>query len=100
MDIKLGQVNISRRQFEKITDLKSDVINGFSLTGDRLTVVANRDLTDKEKEDILLSVQAIDDVEPSKEEKDKAELKEISDKKDKDITLADLIKILRYKKLI
>lgn len=100
MDIKIGQVNINARQIERLPDLKGNGILGFSLVDDTLVAVTDRELTDQEKEDLIVAAHALDAVTPSDAEIAAEEIKNTETKKDEEITLPELVALLRQKGII
>lgn len=91
MDINLGKVNLTYEQMERSHSLKTENIRGFSLKNGELVVVCIQDLSNSEKSKLISDLEKLSkDLIPRKDE-DK-----IKDKQDKDITLDDLIKLLRH----
>ena len=63
MDTKLGSFPLTAKQIDKTSDLKTDVILGFSHRSkdNIVTVVSNRELTQNEISDLKKSLKALPD---------------------------------------
>lgn len=97
----LGKVKISNRQLSRLhlVTLPAGVYSVRVVDGKTLDVESSRDLTDTEEKAILASVAALDDS-PTIEEMDLQVLDGIKKKEDKDISLTDIAKVLRIKRIL
>lgn len=61
MDIKIGKVILSGRQFSRMHTLAVDHIKGFARQNDEITVVSLRELSDKEIDDLKAQMLTLPD---------------------------------------
>jgi len=91
MDIKLGRLNVTHGQIANSHGLKSDIIKGFSLREDEVTVVATRELTDQEITGLKASLSAL----PTVRQKTEREVR-LEELKGKPVlTLTELTEIVK-----
>ena len=96
-EISLGQVTLTEKQLERLSEAHSVDVKGFRYKGGELIVNhAQGSLNDSDKAAILSAVQSI----PNDDTDDMKEEKTIRSKKLNDLTVRDLAKILRRKGLI
>jgi hypothetical protein len=96
MDIKLGKINVTHGQIANSNGLKSDVIKGFSLREDEVTVVATRELTEQEIIDLKASLSAL----PTERQKTEREVRLEAFKAKPVLTNAEIKEILELNGLI
>ena len=99
-DIKLGNIELTNKQLNRLSEAHGTEIRGFMYREGELTVNHKKDsLSEAEKAAILAVVAGLPDADiPDTAEQ--AEMKAIKNKPDKDITLADVVKALRKAGLI
>lgn len=64
-DVDLGKIQLTKNQTNALTSLNSDVVKGFTVKGDNVTVTATRNLSDSEKSDLVSKLKALPDNAPS-----------------------------------
>lgn len=72
MDILLGSVGVTRKQLANADHLKTGKVLGFGMVEDDLVVVVSDDITEKEKNDLVVALRACPEVnsEKAKREQD------------------------------
>ena len=60
MDTKLGKLALTREQLTRSESLKSENIRGFSIRDGEVIVVSKNDLTEQEKQNLVLALTALD----------------------------------------
>lgn len=95
MDIQAGKVILTKNQVLRLGELKSDLLNGLKFSEDgNLVLNAKRDLSESEIGDIKLALASLPD------EVVQDPVKDISDKPDGNITLKEVVSILRAKGIL
>jgi len=62
MDTNLGRIDLTGKQVSRLSDLKTEVIKGFSYwPGDKIVAVSERDLTAQEINDLKVSIAGLPD---------------------------------------